>query len=257
MKRFAAGTGMAIGVAMLLAGAGGQPARAADELPKAESLLDKYVEATGGKAAYEKIHNEVSTGTMEFVGKGIKGKVDTYRADPDKSYVEISIEGIGKIQEGSDGKVAWTLSALQGPHVKEGEERASALQAAQFNSEVRWRDVYKTVRTAGVESVDGKDCYKVVMTPQEGSDLTRCYDKQSSLLVKSSMVVKSPMGDVPADSLIGDYRKEGDVLMPHKVTQKAMGQEFTITIDTVKFNTEISRDRFDPPDEIKALLQKK
>ena len=48
---------------------------AADDLPKAETILDKYIEVTGGKAAYEKNHSEVSTGTMEFVGKGIKGSV--------------------------------------------------------------------------------------------------------------------------------------------------------------------------------------
>ena len=37
---------------------------AADDLPKADTILDKYIEATGGKAAYEKNHTEVSTGSM-------------------------------------------------------------------------------------------------------------------------------------------------------------------------------------------------
>src|SRR4051794_4598106 len=95
-----------------------------DNLPKGETILDKYIELTGGRAAYEKNHSEVSVGTMEFVGKGIKGNISSYRAEPDKSYTEIDIQGIGKVKEGSDGKVAWSLSAMQGPRLKDGEEKA-------------------------------------------------------------------------------------------------------------------------------------
>jgi len=50
---------------------------AADELPKTETILDKYIEATGGKAAYAKIHSEISTGTMEFAAMGLKGHEPT------------------------------------------------------------------------------------------------------------------------------------------------------------------------------------
>jgi hypothetical protein len=228
---------------------------AADDLPKAETILDKYIEVTGGKAAYEKNHTEISTGSMEFVGKGIKGSVSSFRAEPDKSYTEIDIQGIGKVKEGTDGKVAWSLSAMQGPRVKDGEEKAGALQAAKFNAELHWRDTYKA-ETTGVEQIDGKDCYKVQLTPKEGMPMTRFYEKDSYLLVKMVMTVKNPMGEIPVESYVSDYRKEGAILMPHKVTQKAAGQEIAITIDNVKYNVEIPKDKFDPPDEIKAMLKK-
>ena len=228
---------------------------AADELPKAETILDKFIEATGGKAAYAKNHSEVSTGTMEFVGKGIKGNISSYRAEPDKSYTEIDIQGIGKVKEGSDGKVAWSLSAMQGPRIKDGEEKAGALQAARFNAELNWRDVYKA-ETTGMEKVDGNDCYKVLLTPKEGVPMTRYYDKNSNLLVKMVMTVKNPMGEFPVESIVADYRKEGAILMPHKVTQKAAGQEIAIVIERVTYNAEIPKDKFEPPDEIKAMLKK-
>jgi hypothetical protein len=229
---------------------------AADDLPKAETILDKYIEVTGGKAAYEKNHSEISSGKMEFTGKGITGNLVSYRADPDKSYTEIDIQGIGKLREGSDGKVAWSLSAIQGPHLKEGEERAQAMQAGKSNPELRWRDVYKQAETTGAEQVEGKDCFKVVLTPNEGSPVTRYYDKQTNLLVKMTMTVKNPMGEIPVESVVSDYRKEGEILMAHKVTQKAAGQEFSISIDSVKFNAEIPKDKFEVPDEIKALMKK-
>ncbi len=52
-----------------------------------------------------------------------------------------------------------------------------------------------------------------------------------------------------------DYRTEDDVLMAHKLTNKFAGQEIQITVDKVEFNADIAKDRFDLPDEIKALLE--
>ena len=256
MNRSIAGRHIVVGAALLLA-TGGARLMAADDLPKAETLLDKAVEATGGKAAYQKNHSEIVTGTMELAAQGLKGTLAIYQAAPDLSYTEISFEGIGKFQEGSDGKVAWSLSAMQGPHVKDGDEKAQALLQGRFNGDLFWKELYKTAETTGVESVDGKDCYKIVMTPNEGSPITRYQDKQTNLTVKTTMTAKTPMGDIPVEQMVSDYRKEGDLLVPHKMTQKAAGQEIVFTIASIKYNPEIPKEKFDLPDEIKALVNKK
>ena len=240
-----------IGLAMAFAGV-----LAAADLPKGETLLDKYIEVTGGKAAYAKIHSDTTTGTMEFKAMGLKGKITTYAAEPDKMHSEVTFEGIGKMQEGSNGEVAWSLSAMQGPRVKEGDEKAESLLHAKFNADLNWRDQIKTAETVGVETVEGKECYKVVLTPKTGSPITRWYDKESNLLIRMSMVSKNAMGEIPTDSVIGDYRKEGDVLMPHKVVTKAATMEIVMTIDSIQHNPEIPKDRFAIPDEIQALLRK-
>lgn len=52
------------------------------DLPKAETVLDQYVEATGGKAAYEKIKNRTASGTIEIAGAGIKGTIKMKQAAP-------------------------------------------------------------------------------------------------------------------------------------------------------------------------------
>ncbi len=229
---------------------------AADELPKAETILDKFVEVTGGKAAYGKIHTEVTTGSMEMAAMGLKGSMVAYAAEPDKHLVEITFEGIGKIQEGSNGEAAWSLSAIQGPRLKEGDEKAEALEQGKFHSDARWRDIYLKVETMGVEPVDGKDCYKISLTRKTGNPQTRWFDKQTNLLVKVAATVKSPMGEISSESLFSDYRKEGDLLLPHKAKLTAAGQEIVMTIEKVQQNAEIPKDKFEMPAEIKALLKK-
>jgi hypothetical protein len=229
---------------------------AADDLPKGETVLDKYLEVTGGKAVYSKIHNEMTTGTMEFKAMGLKGKMTSYAAEPDQRYTEINLDGIGKIQEGSNGEVAWGMSAMQGPRLKEGDEKAETLLQAKFNPDLSWRDLFKSAETVGVDTVDGKECYKVLLTPKSGTPITKWFDKQSNLLVKMSLTSKSPMGEIQSDSTFSDYRKEGDVLVPHKVVSHVATMELVMTVDSVQYNADIPKEKFEVPAEVKALMKK-
>jgi len=229
---------------------------AADELPKAETILDKYVEVTGGKAAYTKIHGDISTGSMTFAAMGLTGQLVSYGEAPNKRLVEITLEGLGKITEGTNGEVAWSTNAMQGQRLKEGEEKATTLLQARYNSDAQWRDLFKTAETVGVESIDGKDAYKIVLTRNSGKPVTKWYDKDSNLVVKIALTTESPMGEIAVETFISDYRKEGDLLQPHKMTMKAAGQDLTMTIDKIEYNPDFPKDKFDPPAEVKALMGK-
>ena len=66
---------------------------AADPLPSAESVLDRYVQVTGGKQAYEKRKTEIAHGTLEYTALGIKGTITRWAADPDKYYAALEIQG--------------------------------------------------------------------------------------------------------------------------------------------------------------------
>jgi hypothetical protein len=229
----------------------------ADEsLPKAETVLNHFIEATGGKAALEKLHNQVQHGTLEFAAQGIKGNMTVYEAEPDQSRLVVELAGVGKIESGSSGGVAWENSVLQGPRVKQGQERTDALRDSTFNAGLFWQKLYSKVETAGVETVEGHECYKLVLTPAEGHPTIEFFDKKSGLLIKTQATRASSMGDVAGEIVYEDYRKEGDLLEPHKLTQRAAGQEFQITLQSVEFNANLPAGAFDPPAEIQALLKK-
>jgi len=229
---------------------------AADDLPKGEAILDKYVEATGGKAAYAKLKSDIATGTMTFAAMGLTGNMVVYSQAPDKRSVEITLEGIGKIVEGSNGEIAWSFNAMQGPRLKEGDEKAQTLAQARYGAEANWRDLYTSAETQGIETVDGKECYKVAMTPKTGKPQTRWYDKGTGLLAKMSMTAESPMGAMAVETNLSDYRKEGEITVPHKMLNKVASQEFSMTIEKVEQNVEIPKEKFEPPAEVKALINK-
>lgn len=233
------------------------PLFGADEaLPSTETVIDHFIAATGGKAAWEARHSQVEHATIDFPKQGLKGSLTIYEAAPDLYLGLTEFPGIGKIAAGSNGDIAWENSILQGPRIKQGAERADALREGAFNAPLFWRKLYLKGETTGSETVDGHDCYKVVLTPKEGKPITEFYDKKSGLMIKTAATVTNPMGDVNAEILYSDYRKDGDLLTPRRMVNHAAQQEFVIQIESMEVNPDLPKDRFDLPPEIKALLNK-
>lgn len=230
---------------------------AADEkLPKGFDVLDAYTKATGGEKAYSKHHSEVAAIGLEIIGKGIKGSGTRYTDESNNSLETLTIEGIGKIDAGVYKGVAWEVNAITGPRLLEGPEKTTRLRDSRFNAPLHNHDLYKTAETVSVEDIDGEPCYKVLVTPVEGSVETDYFSKKTGLLKKKTMTLSTQMGEVPVEVLIGSYEEYDGVKTPKVMTQKVMGAEMQMSITSVKYNEEIPADRFEPPAEIKKLMAK-
>jgi hypothetical protein len=244
-----------IALALFAGGLTGGFLYAADELPTPDSLIDRYVEVTGGKANYEKRVTEIMTAKLEFPALGLSAPVKRYSA-PNKYYSTVEMPGIGTMEIGYTDGIAWEKSVAMGPRVKTGVERAEAIREATMNSTANLRKLYEKITVEGIESVDGEDNYKVVLEPKEGKPMVMMFQKKSGLVTKMVATAVSPMGEVPVEIKVSDYKNFGGVWVPAKTTQKAAGQEFTITIESVDVNTPIPPERFATPPEIKALAGK-
>lgn len=227
-----------------------------ESLPNAEQILDRYVDAIGGLATLEKIRNLVIRTTTEIAGAGVKLSTTVYQARPNRSYTVLESPATGKIESGTDGEIAWTISALSGPQVLEGKERATQLHVNTFDRLVYWRKVFKQVETAGVENVNGKACYKVVFTPFDLPPQTVLFDRETYLPAKMVMMIESRAGAVAAESYLSDFRAVDGILLAHKTVVHIMGQQRITTIDGVEHNVDLPADRFALPKEIKLLLKK-
>src|SRR5580700_4154154 len=115
---------------------------AGQSLPSVETVMNHFVAATGGKTAWEARKTQVEHATLDFAKQGLKGTLTIYEAYPDKYLGVTELPGIGKIATGSNGDVAWENSALQGPRIKQGAERADALREGAFNAQLYWQKLY-------------------------------------------------------------------------------------------------------------------
>jgi len=225
----------------------------AQPLPDAATILDRYVEVTGGRGAYESHKSEIMTGVIEFPAQGLKGKLTRYSA-PGEEYSTVDMQGIGAIESGVFGGVAWEKSLLLGPRIKKGEEKDQAIRESAFNGPIHWRQLYPKAATAGTQTIDGEECYDVILTPASGKPEHQFFSRKTGFLVRSTTVAASQMGDIDVEVNVSDYRSFGGVLMPTRSKQRAGSQELIIAIDAVRVNEEIPETRFEPPSEVTALV---
>jgi outer membrane lipoprotein-sorting protein len=232
-----------------------------DKLPQAEKILEKSIEARGGRAAFEKLKSRVCKGAIEVSGaeQSMRGSVASYEKAPNLQYLVMELPQGGKIEVGSNGEVFWEMS-VAGASIREGEDKAIAARKAQFNAGLYWREQYEKVETLGKDDVDGRSCYKVLLTPKVGPPETVYFDRKTGLPAKLTMMQKGPMGDMPVEVVQENYREVDGVQLPFKITRKveAMGQSQTITTtwEKIEQNVEIPADKFALPDKIKELIDK-
>jgi hypothetical protein len=232
------------------------PAEAtAPALPPADEVLDAYVEATGGRAAYEQLRTVVMRGTISLPQMGLEGSLIVYNAPPRKAYAAFELPGLGKTERATDGEVAWERSAATGARVLDGQERAEMLRQSTFAAELKWRELFASVETVALEEVDGSPAYKLVFTTPEGTAESRYFDVESRLLVRTEMVMNTQMGEIPVKSRYLDYRREGPFLVPTRMEQEAVNVLQVMVFDRVEHDADIPDGTFDVPPEIKALAR--
>lgn len=226
----------------------------ATDLPKGETVLDHFVEVTGGKQNYDKRSNEYMSGTVSVPAAGVTGKIEMWAAAPGSRLEVIEMDGVGKIESGTDGVIAWENSAIMGPKLRSGLELRYHLRDAMFNAYTHWRKIYQTAVTTGIEKIEGADCYKLLLTPFEGKPETWYFDQKTGYLIKMLKSSLTTMGEVNGEFLFKDYKEMDGVWMPVTHIQKAAQQEIIMKIDSVKANIKMPKDRFTPPAEVKPLL---
>ncbi len=232
----------------------------AADLPDGKTVINKYIEATGGLKAWDGHTTMKATGILSMPAMGISGKIESWRQVPDLSRTIITSDAFGKIDEGFDGSVAWEASMMSGSKIKDGAELALSERMSQFNPWAVWKDYYQSAVTTGLVMVEDVECYQVEMIPNEGQGEPEqgFFSVESGLLIKTSMVMVNDMGRITIDSFISDYRNVDGVLAPFLARQVLMGmQEMIMTFETQEFDVEIPEGTFVMPDEIKALLETK
>lgn len=223
-------------------------------LPEAEKLLDTFVEVTGGKKAYEKLTTRTASGTFSIDALGVKGKMQTWQKAADRMRSTVDMGELGKSDRGVERGVAWENSTLSGPRLLDGAEKAFMLREATFNADLNWRKLCKSVKTVGEFEVAGKPAWKIEAVTNDGATLHLYYNQYSNLLVQIDANVITAMGEVSVQVLPSDYRKVGEILVPHRSTQKMMGITQVAEFTSIAFNQPIPDDKFTPPAEVRPML---
>ena len=238
-------------IAVVAFAQGGQQKPATDAkpaaLPTADQILDKYVQAIGGKAAIEKQTSRVSKGSFEIPAVGASGTAEIYEKAPNKNAAIITIPGFGVIQEGYDGKTAWAQDPQSGLREKAGAELATAKLDGEFHKPIKIKQLYPKIVVKGKDKVGDRDVFVVEATPVESSTETWYFDAQSGLILRQDAERESPQGKQAVQSFLEDYKEVDGVKIPFSIRQVTPQFTVTIKIEDVKSNVPIDDAKFKKP----------
>lgn len=139
--------------------------------PEADKVIRRYVDATGGPAAFAA---EGSLYTRaRLTGFGFSGSLETWSVRPDKHYARTEL-GPFKLSEGSDGRTAWRTDPTTGRVVTLTDQDLAESLASTWYELERWAEADGgggTITVTGHEK-DAKGTYTVLtMVPPGGGTL--------------------------------------------------------------------------------------
>jgi hypothetical protein len=170
--------------------------------PTVDQIIDNYLRAIGGEAAFDKISTRVRKGSVEVTGVPGKGVVEEYQKAPDKMMSKMTLPIIGDMQYGYDGKNGWKNDTATGLVDMTGKELESIALEARLDADVKLRQRFERMELSGLQKVNGRDAHVVVGTPAGKKPEKFYFDTQSGLLVRVDATRGSEAGDVSVESTL-------------------------------------------------------
>jgi hypothetical protein len=219
----------------------------AQSTPSADQILDKFVQAIGGKAAIEKLNSRMQKGTLEIPAMGVSATFESFAKAPDKTVTVITIPGFGVVSEGSDGNIAWSNDPQSGLREKSGAELADAKRDAVFHQETKFKELYPKMTVVGKQKVGEVETWVIEATPKEGSPEKWYFDAQTGLLIRRDLERESPQGKMLIEAYLENYKEVDGIKTPFTVRQVTPAMTFMVKIDEVKHNVPVEDAKFAKP----------
>ena len=225
-----------------------QAADNAGNTPTVESILDKFVEAAGGRSAMEKIKSRTMKGDLDLMGSTSDWVLEAKA--PNKQFSGFNNPTLGVVADGFDGTVAWSKNQ-SGVRVKEGEELSKTKRDADFHRYLNLKKLYPDLRYKGTDKVDGEEVHVLESKPSASSMERFSFSTKSNLLVRQESEFEGPQGKVGLTVRLTEFLPVDGIKYAHSLKFKLRAGEqefeFAIRVKEVKHNGQIEDAKFAKP----------
>ena len=235
----------------------GASAKTAEPLPAVDEVLDKYVQALGGKARIEKMTTVVMEGPrIESSGSNPPSTtaMQIYRMSPNKLMMIMTTPG-QTITQAFNGTTGWRKFNDRISQMSAA-DMMGARRDANFLKDIELKAQYAKLVTVGKERIEGRETYVLEGTltddsPQKkvfGIETEKLYfDMQTGLLIRRAMFYRTPLGQLPEVTDYEDYRKVKGIMMPFTVRLTRPPFVYLQKFNKIELNTSLPDKQFDMP----------
>jgi hypothetical protein len=245
-------------------------------LPAPESILDRFIEASGGAQRLAGLTTIAARGTaVGFGGFGGNGTAEIVARAPDKRATIILFPAEtdrGDQIRTYDGRAGWVRTPLN--VVGEFQLFGGDLDGARFDAQLSFPGQIKNILTnlktgppttitdlpapaaqvaleQGPASSQSHVVDVVQGTGPRGLLVTLYFDRQTGLLLRELRYGNSPIGRVPTQIDFADYRDVNGIKLPFRITFAWLDGRDSIVLDRVQTNVPVDDAKFGRPAPLK------
>lgn len=196
-------------------------------------VIARYIKALGGADKLATV-NEL---TIKMAGE-IQGQpiTITNQQKSGKMAVSTALAGNVMAQQIFDGKKGVVIQMGARQPLDDKQAEAMKLQAIPF-PELKYDDMGVQVELKGLDNVDGKKAYEVVITRKDGSKVTDYFDAQNYLKIRSVQTIEAMGQTISNTTDFSAYQEVEGIKFPHSITISGMLPiPLKTTVESIEIN---------------------
>jgi hypothetical protein len=246
--------GLAVVVALPAFSAVGVDFRVAQagQLPTVESVLERYVEVTGGREAL--LRHKSMTVHGRYQVPAAKLDVETVAYTGGGRFLQVAMLSAGKSMSGYDGHTAWDLDSHGKATIHEGDEVKSIARDADMYYHLHVMQYFRSLEVIDVRPFNSRPCYHLKGVNNWGRENEQFYDTETGLLLGYAFNTAWRGGKGDATATFENYRDFGGVRMAAKTTTRDGDSLSVFTITSVTYD-DVPDSMFALPEGVRAKLK--
>ena len=226
--------------------------------PTVAQIIDRYVQALGGREAIAKNTTRFARG-IRISPVGTDDLFEIYTKNPDQTY-SVRKSAMGTTVAGSIGQDAW--NKVNDEPVRVVSDRSPSKNNTPqhiLQSALYIKEQYSGMKLKGTETIGGQNAYVIEATNSEGFPTKLCFDIRSGLMIcniqrqkvqslssgKDGWTAQKILADV--ETYYGDYRNVDGIMIPFMNNSKIQSNVTTTIYIEIKNNVPVDDSKFKMP----------
>jgi zinc protease len=212
-------------------------------VPSADEIVQKCVQALGGRDVVARLHSSITSGIFE--GQGALLPAELAFEAPGKWYFLLKGARGPVFMQVSNGSAGWILTP-EGVQEMPVEQRLVTDRLVDPQAPLKFADYYVTLQVKGIEKTSGHDAYVVEAMTKQGKPDHYYFDTESGLILRIDFIADTERGAFPIQMHYEDYREIAGTKIPYKLRQTGLG-DWAITIREARINEDVDDASFEKP----------
>ena len=211
----------------------------------ATDVVNNYIKAVGGEAAIKKVSTVLMN--MDMSVRGMTLDAVQKAMNPNKEMTEVSKGGNVVMKDMFNGETGYQMQMGQKRDM-DAKDIADKKAKKNIVDQLNYKEPGYKLEMKGIEKVNGKDAYKILVTSPSGKATTEYYDVNTAFLLKQETSSVASGMDLSQTVQFDNYTKVNDVLFPFAITLTVEvggnSTDIAYKVKSVKINEGVSADDF-------------